>query len=258
MSDTLLDSYSEANQDDSFILASDTNRGAGQSFTTPNDGKTYKLTSAKVYFLKHGSPSGNAYIKIYAHSGTFGTNSVPTGSPLATSDARNLNTVGTDDEYSLEEWVFSGANQISLSPNTHYCVVFTYAYGGGVTFTRIGKKLTAGTAAGNGFYSTDLSAWSSASSDVCFYVYGLGTVIFSGNDTMSISDNASAFKLITFLVSSVISLSDSIHILRTLITLSQDTITLTESIASSIKHFAGVSVKRLKSGFKKVLTFVQK
>jgi hypothetical protein len=137
-------------------------------------------------------------------------------------------------------------------------VVFTYAYEGGLVFTRIGKKLTAGTAAGNGFYSTDLSAWSSASSDVCFYVYGLGTVIFSGNDTMSISDNASAFKLITFLVSSVISLSDSIHILRTLITLSQDTITLTESIASSIKHFAGVSVKRLKSGFKKVLTFVQK
>ena len=58
------------------------NPAVGQSFT----GNGLILNSAEFYLKKKGSPTGNAVVKIYAHSGTYGTSSVPTGSALATSD----------------------------------------------------------------------------------------------------------------------------------------------------------------------------
>jgi hypothetical protein len=61
----------------------------GQSFT----GNGLVLNSATFRIIKNNSPTGNIYAKIYAHTGTFGTSSVPTGAALAISAAYDAATV---------------------------------------------------------------------------------------------------------------------------------------------------------------------
>jgi hypothetical protein len=56
-------------------------REAGQSFM----GNGQKLAKAGFPVGKYGNPVGNVVANLYAHSGTFGTSSVSTGTPLATS-----------------------------------------------------------------------------------------------------------------------------------------------------------------------------
>lgn len=93
----------------------------GQSFT--GDGGV--LANAQFNLYKTSSPTGSIYAKIYAHSGTFGTDSVPTGSPLATSDAVDVSTLGGS-----AAWVtftFTGANKITLTAATRYVVVIDAA-----------------------------------------------------------------------------------------------------------------------------------
>ena len=51
----------------------------GQSFT--GDGNS--IGSIKVYLAYSGSPTGRIYVRIFAHSGTYGTSGIPTGNPLA-------------------------------------------------------------------------------------------------------------------------------------------------------------------------------
>src|SRR4051794_23390494 len=101
---TLIDSYSETNKSNiSFVY---TANYLGQSFT----GTGLAIGSAQWYMRKSGSPSGNLVAKIYAHSGTYGTNSLPTGVALATSDVVNSTTLPTS--FTLVTFTFSGANQI--------------------------------------------------------------------------------------------------------------------------------------------------
>jgi hypothetical protein len=82
-----------------------------QSFT----GTGIALTDVVFKVIKTGSPTGSCYAKLYAHSGTFGSTSVPTGAALATSDAYDVSTVPTS------------ATDITLHFSTPYtCVNGTY------------------------------------------------------------------------------------------------------------------------------------
>jgi len=152
---TIVDSYSESNHDSGYGYP------CGQSFT----GNGSILDSAKVFTSREGSPSGNCYIKIYAHSGTFGTSSVPTGSALATSDVRDASTLTS---YGLSTFTFSGAERIRLINNTHYVMVFDYSG----TDLSIGGDMTSPTHDGNycGYYNGSWTAYSGY--DLCFYIYG--------------------------------------------------------------------------------------
>lgn len=97
----------------------------GQSFTNAND---ITLDSCAFYLRKYGSPTGSCYAKIYAHSGTFGSSSIPSGSALATSEAFDVSTLTTS-----FQWItfsFSGANRISLSSSTYYVIIVTFNGGG--------------------------------------------------------------------------------------------------------------------------------
>jgi galactokinase len=117
------DSYSEANVDTTYS-ATDTNyKRGGQSFTS--GGGT--LDSVVWYLKKGGTPTGNGYAEIYAHTGTYGTSSIPTGAVLATSDAFDISTLTTS--YQLITFHFSGANRISLTNTTNYVAVFYNASG---------------------------------------------------------------------------------------------------------------------------------
>lgn len=108
-----VDSYSEANRDSEWSIFGAASSAVSQSFTATG----VTLDSAKFYLRKSvGSPTGNATAILYAHSGTFGTNSVPTGSALATSDPFDVSTLTSS--FQLATFNFTGVNRYALVNGT--------------------------------------------------------------------------------------------------------------------------------------------
>lgn len=172
----LVDSYSESNQEYDKAMASlhpsvgSYESVVGQSFTSDN---TQKLTSCKFYLKKIGSPTGNAVAKLYAHSGTYGTNSIPTGAALATSDNFDVSTLTTS--YQLVEFTVTGSEQYEMQSSTKYCIAFQNPTTGTINWDNrilIGVDNSSPTHDGNSFMY-DGSGWADwVSFDTCFYVYG--------------------------------------------------------------------------------------
>lgn len=163
---TLVDSYSESNQNNTDPLDSSAGdfQGAGQSFTATGG----NLYSAKFYIAKSGSPTGFAVAKLYAHGGTFGLSSVPTGTALATSDNFDVSTLTTS--LALNELLFTGANQYAMSASK-YVITLEYGAGSGTNFVSIGSDSTSPTHGGN-YTLLQSAAWAAFSGvDLCFYVY---------------------------------------------------------------------------------------
>ncbi len=165
---TLIDSYSETNQNGGAPLNSNT--AYGQAFNNPSSAT---LDSAKFYMkIRTGSPSGDMLVKIYASTGTLGTTAKPTGAVLATSDAVNANTLTSS--YALITFNFSGANRITLNASTDYIVTVWYPTGvADVTDLLAGDDTTSPTHGGNYSETGDAgSNWSAFSTvDLCFYIY---------------------------------------------------------------------------------------
>lgn len=160
---TIVDSYSEPNQDGERTLGVGTNK-VGQSFT----GIAGVLSQAKLLLKTTLNSSGIAYVKIYAHTGTYGTSSVPTGSALATSDGFNMSNLITS--YQLFTFTFSGANQINLSNGTRYCVVIEFVEEGNGE-VKVGLDQSSPTHLGNEFYYYITTWYADSGLDCCFYVY---------------------------------------------------------------------------------------
>ena len=172
------DSYSESNQDSSIDLDG-TNTAGGQSFKSRGG----VLKSAKFYLKKFGTPTGNATAKVYAHSGTFGTSSVPTGAALATSDTFDVSSLTTS--FQLISLSFSGGNQISLTNQTSYVIVFDYSSGTGSNFPMVGSDVSGPSHVGNGSRFTS-GAWVAlAGTDSVFYVYVEDTDPFNSGEKVS-------------------------------------------------------------------------
>lgn len=165
---SIVDSYIESNRDDDISVGPepDFSDTAYQSFT--GDGKA--LYSVKLYLSKTGTPTGNAHVDIYAHSGTFGTSSVPTGSVLATSSNFDVSTLtGTP---TLYEILFTGANKITLTNATKYVWAFVSNNGNASNFVNIGIDITSPTHGGN-WGDHFGGTWNAvAGGDLIFYVYG--------------------------------------------------------------------------------------
>jgi hypothetical protein len=158
------DSYSEANYVEGIAVTSAYNPEVGQSFTS--SGGT--LNSVRFYMSKTGSPTGSAYAKVYAHSGTYGTSSVPTGAALATSDAFNVATLTGSPV--LTTLTFSGANKITLSPATYYVVTLSFAGGNGSNYPDVGYDDSSPSHGGNAALYD--GSWSGETAvDLIFYVY---------------------------------------------------------------------------------------
>lgn len=143
--------------------------GVGESFT----GTGGTLSSVKFILQKTGTPTGNAVAKIYAHSGTYGTSSVPTGTALATSD--NFNVANLTTSYATYSIQFSGSNNFALVNGTNYVLTLEYSGGDASNNIQVGYETTNGWA---GNYSTETGVtWTADSTkDVCFYVYTGGIV----------------------------------------------------------------------------------
>ncbi len=108
----------------------------GQSFA----GNGGILDKIQVYFGAHEDypeeTDGVAYVRVYAHQGTFGTSSeplnpaepadTPTPNWLAVSDAFAFNPGGAS-EPAWREFTFSGANRIRLEDGTKYVWIIDWA-----------------------------------------------------------------------------------------------------------------------------------
>ncbi|MBI5126886.1 hypothetical protein HZA76_00305 [Candidatus Roizmanbacteria bacterium] len=138
--------------------------GVGQSFT----GSGGFLSAVRFFLKKTNSPTGNAVAKIYTHSGTYGTSSVPTGTALATSD--NLNVALLSTTQAQVPLNFSGSNKISLINTTNYVVTLEYSGGDGSNNIQVGYETTNGH---GGNYSTyNGTTWTADSAkDASFYVF---------------------------------------------------------------------------------------
>jgi phage minor structural protein len=119
----LVDSYGESKfTGNAYILYSTGNNIVAQSFT----GKSGYLKSAKFYLKKFSYPTGNAVAKLYAHSGTFGISSVPTGAALATSSNFDVSTLSRT---SLQLINFDFDGTYELIDGTKYCISIEYSGG---------------------------------------------------------------------------------------------------------------------------------
>ena len=161
----IADSYTEDNQDTYVGLGSDTYTGVGQSFILTS---AVTLDSCKFYLRKVGSPTGNAVAKIYAHSGVFGTSSVPTGAALATSDNFDSSTLTTT--FQPITFDFSGANRITLSASTHYVLTIEYSGGDASNAVVVGTDNSDPSHSGNA--SRYFTSWLTMTRDTIFYLYG--------------------------------------------------------------------------------------
>ncbi len=167
----LLDSYSESNNDGGGRLYSGGafedvfGEAAAQAFDSGSYGT---LDSAKFFLSRTGSPTGNAVAKLFAHSGTFGSSSSPTGSALATSDNFDVSTLTTS--LALVTFNFTGANRYAMTPSTKYCIVVEYAGGGATNRINFGADGSSPTHPGNmAVYGG--GSWFVSAKDLCFYVY---------------------------------------------------------------------------------------
>lgn len=147
----------------------------GQSFT----GTGGVMSRIRLSLKKTGSPTGNAKVVLYAHSGTYGTSSVATGNPLATSDLFDVSILTT----SLADvnFVFSKANQYTLVNATNY--FFSLEYSGGDVSNNIQIAYVTPSAYGGNYASYSGSWTANSSNDVNFIAY----IFTSANSNTSAS-----------------------------------------------------------------------
>lgn len=157
----LIDSYSEANQD-SVLNFTSALTGVGQTF----HGVSKPLKVCKFFMRKAAAPTGTMAAKLYAVTGTFGTNAAPTGGALATSDTINVSTLTT----TLALVTFTFSTPFTMSSGTDYAVVVEYAGSDATNLIAVGYDLVGSTHAGN-MARLSSGSWASASGDLCFYTY---------------------------------------------------------------------------------------
>jgi hypothetical protein len=181
--ESIVDSYDEGHWPG---YGSETVNGAwhtfyGQSFT----GNGSNITKAIFYLKKAGVPGGNAYAKLYAHSGTYGTSSVATGSALATSEAFDVSTL-SGSVYQLKTFTFSST--YLLENGTHYVIGLEYTGGDGANQPSIAVDKTTKAHSGNPCYYYGGSFTAKTDGDMIFYVYGEPAVAGGAGQVIIIGD----------------------------------------------------------------------
>lgn len=169
MAEVLIDSYSESNVNIYYATDSDPGDGTEEAQSFTGNGTT--LTKVKFYMrYGAGTPTGNYVVKIYAHSGTFGTSSVPTGTALATSDGVLASSIPVS--ATLIEFTFTGSNRIDLVNGTKYVVSLDgSAVGNASNYCAVGADTSSPSHAGNRSWKSGAFAATSGQ-DMAFYVYG--------------------------------------------------------------------------------------
>jgi len=169
--EVIIDSYNETNRDATeacwyqpYLIS--------QSFT----GKNALMTKC-IFNIYNGGyashPPGFCRAKLFAHSGTFGVTSTPTGSPLATSD--NVDCALIDNIWRNIEFNFPLPYILS---EIYYCIVIEYYDGDGSSGKRLylGQDVTSvPESVGNtAIFIRDAGTWVIGGTHaLCFYVKGI-------------------------------------------------------------------------------------
>lgn len=163
-----------------FQLANATIIGQAQSFA--NGANAQYLTRVRVRLRKVGSPTGAISAKLYAHSGTFGTSSIPTGAALATSVTMDASVLTT----SYLEYEFAFLTQAVMSASTNYTIAIEHAVIDGSNYIEVQGLAGTGTHAGNRSQLV-ASTWTATAGDDLFFKvyaspqqYGLPGEVFRG------------------------------------------------------------------------------
>lgn len=128
-----------------------------------------QITSIKLFLAKENSPTGNAVVSIIACAGTPGTDGLPTGSVLATSDPFDVSTLTGSGQ--LIEFTFS-------TPYNHAGgnLAFFLSYNAGSSANKLamGCDVSSPTDPGNACrYDTEAPGWQAeAGADTCYYILG--------------------------------------------------------------------------------------
>ena len=163
-----------------FQVANATIIGQSQSFA--NGVNAQYLTRVRARMKKTGSPTGNLTAKLYAHSGTFGTSSIPTGAALATSVNFDVATLTT----AYVEYEIAFTTQFEMLASTNYTIALEHAVIDGSNFVSIQGLATTGTHAGNRAQLVSSTWTPTAGDDLYFKVYaspkqyGLPGEVFRG------------------------------------------------------------------------------
>jgi len=123
---------------------------------------------------KVGLPTGIGHAVLYAHTGTYGVDGVPTGAVLATSDDFNVSTLGGVN--ALITFTFTGIQQYIMSPGIKYCILFENPTAGTIdtsNYPSVGHDNSTPTHGGNKveFVNGSYIVFD-PDHDSCFYVYG--------------------------------------------------------------------------------------
>lgn len=158
------DSSSDTGTD--YIVDDATTLGRGQSFTVPSHGLNKYLVRCEFDLkIGLGTPTGNMTAEIYAHSGSYGTTSVPTGGALATSKGVPCSKLTG----SYQTFNFEFQTPELLTAGSNYVIVIRHADGDASNYVQVDG---AASGAHSGNLSTDTGSWAATgAADLKITVY---------------------------------------------------------------------------------------
>lgn len=163
----------------------------GQSFL----GNGQRLLTISFLLNKTASPTATLTGYLYAHSGTYGTSSAPTGSPLATStntiDAASLTTTPTWTSFNFDA-------TLTLTNGTPYIAVVTSSIGSDSTnYVGVGNDNVTLAHAGNRCHYVSPSWTASSGQDLSFRVYTEARPAIVPYDSPNLTDGAATTNRLT-------------------------------------------------------------
>jgi hypothetical protein len=157
----VVESYGISNSDGTNGIYSGYARD-GQSFTLAN---AATLSGASFSLAKKGTVTGSIYVKLYAATGTVGTDAVPTGSALATSAAIDITILSTTVKNFDIPFVTPYTAEVG-----DYCIELQYDAGDANNALLFSTDNSSPGHAGNFFYY-DNSYHALTSLDTCFTIW---------------------------------------------------------------------------------------
>jgi hypothetical protein len=174
------DTYDDTKSNNVGLISPTT--GAGQTWTADFGALLGKVG---FYIGKVGTPTAeNIVVEIYEITGTYGTNSKPTGSAIATSD--RIATVDIPAGPGYVDFTFSGANRISLIAGHQYAAMLRELSGAVSNCITIYYDSSSPTHDGNYFTWNGSTYTTDSTLDFNFRVYSYFISLDKASDTPSI------------------------------------------------------------------------
>ena len=162
-----VDEYDRANRDTGLTTNAATFSTAyrGQAFI----GNGAFIDTAEFALNRVGTSTSNTTAILYNATGTYGTNAVPTGSAIATSNTVAFDDISNDGTYPWQSYTFP--NRVYLESGKVYVIVFRTLGGNSTNYIQVGADSSTPTHGGNSSSSQTIIAWnSSATTDLIFRV----------------------------------------------------------------------------------------